>query len=140
MCQRGGVSSTLVSRRRSDVSHRLGAAAYDVLGDAEFHVLNDLAEAAQRAAPRVALPKGGHVVDTKKRKLALISLELFEKWRPGEARKTSGDFPTFAFHVHTAATGQKDSNLERAIDWAFSQMFQSGDRRPTPMAQSLKSN
>ena len=140
MCQRGGVSSTLVSRRRSDVAHRLGPAAYDVLGDAEFHVLNDLAEAAQRAAPRVALPKDGRLPDTKKQALALHSLKLFEKWRPGEARKTSGDFLDFATHVYNAASGQDDSAPERAIDWAFSQMSQSGDGKPTPMARGLKSN
>ena len=59
--------------------------------------------------------RGGRVANFRKRRLAHRCQELFERWRPGKAKKSSKDFLYFVDLVNFAAGGKVDESFERAL-------------------------
>lgn len=51
-----------------------------------------------------------------KRELALECLQIFDEYRPGEAKTTEGgDFRAFVGYVYEIATGERDADLEKPV-------------------------
>ena len=83
--------------------------------------LTVFAEEVEHAILNVERPKGGAEPDRKRRYLAYLCAELFERFRPGEVKPTlEGSFHNFAAYVSGIAhgTGKWDDKMGSAIEWA----------------------
>jgi hypothetical protein len=124
--------------RYTKVMDSLDPAAEDVLHDALerlreaqellVNVVPRLGPAADALSPR----KQGKKVKRDQRVLANFCLELFEAYRPGEARPASGEFTKFVEHMYEAATDVEPENeeLTRSIKWAYKTFCENNRRVP----------
>ena len=85
----------------------------------DLHKLSDLSDAisesSAEAGKNVPNKRGGVAPKVQKIMLVYRCRELFEKWRPGEAKKSSRDFLHFLDLVNSAAGGKDDESFERAL-------------------------
>ena len=118
----------------------------DVALGADAKTLDQARETLASVAPRLSAaiqsvprPRGGADPDWPKRMLALKSLQLFEAYREGEARLTTGDFPEFVQCMYQAADDDDDdddddgeeeekepSEMQRIVRWALREYRQTG--------------
>ncbi len=88
-------------------------------------ILNEIEEACPKAKRDIVLNlKGGRPKNWAKRDLVRNCLHLFEKERPREAKPNSEDFLVFCDTVYSAASGQRDVDLDFFILEAFRQFGQ----------------
>ncbi len=82
----------------------------------KLSVLSDvISERSAEAGKNVPNQRGGVAPKVQKIMLVYRCWELFEKWRPGEAKKSSEDFLLFLNLVNSAAGGKDDESFERAL-------------------------
>ncbi len=120
------------------VMDSLDPAAEDVLRD-DLERLREARALLVTVAPRLrpaaeALPprKQGEKKNWPTRMFARLCLELFEAYRPGEARPASGEFTKFVEHMYEAATDVEPENeeLTRSIKWAYKTFCENNRRVP----------
>ena len=125
-------------RRYTKVMDSLDPAAEDVLRD-DLERLREARALLVTVAPRLrpaaeALPprKQGEKKNWPTRMFARLCLELFEAYRPGEARPASGEFTKFLEHMYEAATDVEPENeeLTRSIKWAYKKFCENNRRVP----------
>lgn len=100
---------------------------------ADAKTLDQASETLASVVPRLSAaiqsvphPRGGADPDWPKRMLALKSLQLFEMYRRGKARLTSGDFPEFVQCMYEAVTDRRPGDMQRIIKWALKKYRQTG--------------
>ena len=105
--------------------------------------IQHLCVTAQAAKLNLSLtgPSSGQKASTMppKRSLALRCIEIFERYRPGEASTTTGGhFRTFVSRVYEIATGEQDADLEKAVKEAVKLVKKRGlPAHPNPFAEAL---
>ena len=104
---------------------KLNPRAQDVLPESNRNItsatLAEFSGEVERAIQNVERPKGGAEPARKTRYLAYFCAELFEAYRPGEAKPAlEGDFHAFAKIMYEIAYGkvQAGKDIERAVKWA----------------------
>ena len=125
-------------KRFNKVMNSLDPAAEGVLHDVLEH-LREAQELLVTAAPQIGTAadalsprKQGEKVNWDQRMLVRLSLELFEHYRPGEAKPTLGAFKEFLGLVHTAVTDSTvdEEHLLSQIKWAYDAFCANNRRVP----------
>ncbi len=124
--------------RYTELMDSLDPAAEGVLPD-DLDRLREAQELLAKATPRLrsaakALPprNQGDKVNWHQRMLASFCLDLFENYKPGEAKATSGQFPEFVELMYSATTDleAKRDKLVRSTRWACNQLSENDRRNP----------
>ncbi len=125
-------------KRFNKVMNSLDPAAEGILRDVLEH-LREAQELLVTAAPQIGTAadalsprKQGEKVNWYLMMLVRLGLELFEHYRPGEAKPTLGAFKEFLGLVHTAVTGSTvdDEHLLGQIKWAYDAFCANNRRVP----------